>query len=174
MPNGKRIPNDSPHHLRQHLRPILRKTNRNQNSCLSESVRHGFCLEFAGRDQATLPHKLLQNSAHAQNCLKRPCGPGAWQHGGPSNRPNNGLKPLSCPIYRKSVTAALPSREPRACILRFLSWVFIFCLTFCIQCLNQFPFFIQAWAYARVSNRKAAQHVGSQRLTADCFDMMTE
>ena len=31
-------------------------------------------MEFAGRDQATLPHKLLQNSAHAQNCLKRPCG----------------------------------------------------------------------------------------------------
>ena len=74
MPNGKRIPNDSPHHLRRHLRPILPKTNRNQNSCLSESVRHGFWLEFAGRGQTTLPRKLLQNSAHAQNCLKRPCG----------------------------------------------------------------------------------------------------
>ena len=31
-------------------------------------------MEFAGRDQTTLPHKLLQNSVHAQNCLKRPCG----------------------------------------------------------------------------------------------------
>ena len=107
---GKQLPNESARHPRQHLQPILRKTNFKQNSCLTESVRHGFCLKFAGRDQTTLPRKLLQNSEHAQNCLKRPCGPGAWQHGGPSNRPNNGLKPLSCPIYRRSVTAALPSR----------------------------------------------------------------
>ena len=57
VPNGKRIPNDSPHHLRQHLRPILRKTNRNQNSCLSESVRHGFWLRFAGWSPTALPCK---------------------------------------------------------------------------------------------------------------------
>ena len=116
----QQLPNESARHPRQHLQPTLRKTNSNQNSCLSESVRHGFWLEFVGRGQTTLPRKLLQNSAHAQNCLKRPCGPGAWQHGGRSNRPNNGLKPLSCPIYRRSVTAALPSREPRACLLKFL------------------------------------------------------
>ena len=70
----QQLPNESARHPRQHLQPTLRKTNSNRNSCLTESVRHGFWLEFAGRDQTTLPRKLLQNSAHAQNCLKRPCG----------------------------------------------------------------------------------------------------
>ena len=55
------------------MQPTLRKTN-SKNSCLTESVRHGFWLEFVGQDQTTLPRKLLQNSAHAQNCLKRRCG----------------------------------------------------------------------------------------------------
>ena len=70
---GKQLPNESARHPRQHFQPILRKTNSNQNECPTESVRHGFWLEFVGRDQTTLPRKLLQNSAHAQNCLKRPC-----------------------------------------------------------------------------------------------------
>ena len=59
------------------LRSFLRKTNVNQNSCLTESVRHGFWLTFAGWS-ATPAHRGTTEVA-----AKRGTRPAA----GPSREP---------------------------------------------------------------------------------------